>query len=142
MFRIFLAALAVAIVVVALFLLPSRPHAQVTSVTLVWTASGDDGVVGRGSSYEMRYRSVPVSGTDTLSWWNAGTVVPMAGKIPTISGTLDSVTVTGTFNSGQSYYFILKQCDEVPNCSFYSNVAIKLIPDVIPPSRILDLLAR
>ena len=49
--------------------------AAADSVTLSWTAPGDDGTVGRATSYEMRYSDQPVAGQDTLSWWNGATSV-------------------------------------------------------------------
>jgi len=130
----------------------------VPSVTLVWTAPGDDGNVGTASTYQLRYRTAPISGTDTLGWWNAATpVTPM--PVPRIAGSTDSVVVGG-LNWATTYYFIIKACDDgmppardangnplppVPNCSGFSNVAIKAIgpaPDVTPPSRIVDLIIR
>ena len=80
-------------------------------------------------------------GVDTLSWWNAANVVP-AISAPGVVGDTDSVTVAGTFRTGTHYYFLIKACDEVPNCSGYSNVADVFIPDTVPPSPIIDLRPR
>ncbi len=120
--------------------------AQVQSVTLDWTAPGDDGVVGTASSYKMRYSSTrpdTTSQTAMDAWWASAIVVntpPL--PVPLVAGTSQSVTVTATFISGNTYYFVIQACDEVPNCSPYSNVAAKFIPDTIPPTRIINLFAR
>jgi len=136
--------LTVAVLLVAavvLFLPVRRGHAQVPSMTLVWTAPGDDGVVGTASSYQMRYRTVGIAGTDTLSWWNAATSAPNL-PVPRVAGSTDSVAVAGPFVGGTTLYFLAKACDEVPNCSGYSNLAVKVVPDFTPPGRILDLIIR
>ena len=116
--------------------------AQLPSLTLDWTAPGDDGNVGTCTAYSMRWSTTrpdtTASGTPTSAWWNAANVVP---NIPTplVAGTPQSVTVAGPFQPG-TYYFVLTACDEVPNCS-YSNVAVKTITllDVIFPARVKDL---
>lgn len=115
-----------------LFALPSAARAQ-TSITLDWTASGDDSTAGAAASYEMRYRNVAVSGTDTTGWWAAATVVP-GMPAPLASGTAQSVTVTDTWTAGQTYYFILKACDDVGLCSAYSNIADTTIVANTAPS--------
>ena len=69
--------------------------AQTTAeVVLLWTAPGDDGNVGRATSYQLRYRTSNVSGTDPTTWWNAAT--PVSGlPTPSNSGQTDSRRVTG-----------------------------------------------
>lgn len=137
--------LAVLALLVLVVFLPVFPvHAQVPSITLDWTSTGDDGNVGTATAYELRWRSVQPDTTSQatiLVWWNLAT--PVTGlPIPLISGTSQSMVVSGPFTTGQTYYFILRAGDEVPNWSVYSNVAIKFIPDTIPPSRIIDLRPR
>ena len=130
---------------------PLQSPGQVTSITLDWTAPGDDGNVGTASTYEMRWSTAlpdttglsvaGPAGTPALnSWWQAATVVGSM-PAPLVAGTAQSKTVTGTFSPG-TYYFLMKACDEVPNCSGYSNLAAKVILDTQPPSRILDLISR
>jgi hypothetical protein len=126
-----------------LFIPIKQAHADVPSVTMLWTAPADDDsdpASGPASTYEMRWSTTPV-GTDTLSWWNAANVVPNMPQ-PSAMGETDSVTVAGNFVTGTHYYFIIKACDEVPNCSPYSAVADVFIPDTVPPSPILDLRVR
>lgn len=111
------------------------------SITLVWTAPGDDGTIGRATRYDLRYSSNAISGTDTLSWWNAATVVNMTSKVPSTSGALDSMAVSG-LASGVRYYAVIRAADEVPNWSRYSNVASFVPGDVTPPKQVVDLIAR
>jgi len=93
----------------------------------------------------MRYSRTPV-GTDTLGWWNAtATTLPVPNMpAPSLAGATDSVKVTlGAWN--MTYYFLLMTCDEVPNCSGWSNVAVKNTgppTDILPPGNIADLRAK
>lgn len=109
-----------------------------SSITLLWTAPGDDGNVGTASQYALRYRTVPISGIDTLSWWNAAT--PAVGlPTPHPAGATDSATVRG-LQPLTTYYFVIRAADEVPNWSGFSNVAMKTTSgDATAPSAIADL---
>ena len=109
-----------------------------SSVVLLWTAPGDDGTVGRATTYQLRYRTSNVSGTDTTSWWNAAT--PVTGlPAPSNSGQTDSMRVRG-LTPLTTYYFILRTADEVPNWSAYSNIATKTTSgDLTAPAAIADL---
>jgi hypothetical protein len=125
----------------ALLFTPAAAQAPTTSVTLIWTAPGDDGMTGRASRYDLRVSANAISGVDTLSWWNAATVVNMSGQVPAPAGTADSVAVSNLV-VGTQYYAILRAADEVPNWSGFSNVAVIDLRDAIPPSRISDLRVR
>lgn len=91
------------------------------SLTLDWTAPGDDGMSGRASAYDLRYLSVAIAGTDTLGWWNLATQVT-GEPVPGVATATDSYTVTG-LSQGTTYHFIIRALDEVPNISGFSNVA-------------------
>lgn len=126
------------------FLLGARPAsgavASDSTATLRWTAPGDDGTVGQASRYDLRYRTTPISGVDTLSWWNAATVATGL-PVPRASGATDSFTVRN-LTRATTYYFIIKAADEVPNWSGYSNVATYTTTgssDFTPPDAITDL---
>jgi hypothetical protein len=113
----------------------------VGSTTLVWTAPGDDGTSGRATRYDLRYSANAISGTDTLGWWHAATIVNMSAKVPSAAGTLESIGVGGlTF--GVRYYFLLRTADEVPNWSAYSNMVSFMLGDLTPPRQVVDLIAR
>jgi hypothetical protein len=101
--------------------LAMRPARRDTTVTLAWTAPGDDGPFGRASVYSMRYSTTSV-GSDTTAWWAAATAVSGLPD-PSPSGMCDSCHVSG-LSIGQAYYVLLISGDEVPNWSGYSNVAV------------------
>lgn len=125
----------------ALLITPASAQAPTTSVTLLWTAPGDDGMSGRASRYDLRVSTSAIAGTDTLSWWNAATVVDMSGRVPAAAGTADSVSVSNLL-VGSRYYAILRAGDEVPNWSGYSNIAIIDLRDSTPPARVTDMRVR
>lgn len=138
--------LLVTAVVVSLFFIEVPVHAQVPSVTLDWTAPGDDGAVGTATTYEMRWSATRPDTTNTAAmnaWWSVAT--PVSGlPVPLIAGTTQSVTVTppGGFLSGRVYYFVIRCADEVPNWSGFSNVAVLSVPDTLAPRPIIDLRRR
>ena len=137
-FALFLAAAALGSVLLGL----SRVQAETANaVTLIWTAPGDDGTIGRASRYDLRYSANAISGTDTTSWWNAATVVNMTGKTPAAAGQPDSMVVSG-LSSGTKYFAILRTADEVPNWSGYSNVSTFTLLDIASPARVADLRTR
>ena len=134
-----LAIAAVAVLALCLGAAPvSAQTAADSTVTLHWTAPGDDGATGTANRYDLRYRTVPISGTDTLSWWNAAT--PATGlPTPRPSGSTDSVRVRG-LTPLTTYYFVIRAADEVPNWSGFSNVAMKSTSgDLTAPAAIADL---
>jgi len=120
------------------------PHAALaqtpadSTVTVRWTATGDDGSTGTATSYNLRYRTVGVVGTDTLSWWNAATSATGL-PIPHAPGTTDSVSVRGLIPL-TTYYFVIRVADEVPNWSGFSNLAVKTTSgDLTAPATVADL---
>ena len=109
-----------------------------SSVVLLWTAPGDDGTIGRATSYDIRYRTTTISGTDTTSWWNGATQVT-GEPIPGTSGATDSMRVRG-LTPLTTFYFLIRAADEVPNWSGFSNLATKTTSgDVTAPSTVADL---
>ncbi len=100
--------------------------AGAADVVLHWTAPGDDGNVGTASLYMMRYSLQPIAGTDTLSWWSGATSL---GTIPAprAAGTREQFTFSdASLDSGVTCYWMIRTCDEIPNCSGYSNLAVKI----------------
>ena len=87
-----------------------------TSLTLTWTAPGDDGLSGTASEYDIRFST---SAIDTEASWEVATLVSDP-PTPQAPGSNDTFTVTG-LRSGTRYYFALKTADEVPNWSDLSN---------------------
>lgn len=136
------------VLVVGLLFLPIVPpaHSQVSSITLEWTAPGDDGMVGTATTYAMRFSTTRPDTTSSSSmdaWWAAALPVPVTLPSPLIAGTSQTTTIPGAgFITGTHYYFVMRAADEVPNWSNYSNVADFFVPDTTPPSRIIDLVAH
>jgi fibronectin type III domain protein len=120
---------------------PSLARAQTSadsSVVLLWTAPGDDGTVGRASTYDIRYRTTTISGTDTTGWWNAATQA-VGEPVPGTSGATDSMRVRG-LTPLTTFYFLIRAADEVPNWSGFSNLATKSTSgDVTAPGTVADL---
>lgn len=142
--RLILILLAILILGGVILFLPLPGDAQVPSITLDWDAPGDDGNIGTASTYQLRRatsRPDTTSLVDMDAWWAAATVCPV--PVPAVAGTRQSITITAAFGPA-TYYFVLKTCDEVPNCSPYSNVAVRIITaaDVTPPARVINLIAR
>jgi hypothetical protein len=139
--RILLSLLVATLASLALGLSPALAQTPTTSVTLLWTAPGDDGMTGRASRYDLRVSTNAIAGTDTLTWWNSAIVVDMTGKTPALAGAADSVLVPNLL-VGSRYLAILKAGDEVPNWSGYSNISVIDLRDSTPPSRVTDLRVR
>lgn len=110
-------------------------------VVLRWTAPGDDGLAGHATRYDLRYSLNSIMGTDTLGWWNSATKINLWSKIPALPGKPDSVRVLG-FTPGYRYYAMLRTCDEVPNWSRFSNIAVIQASDLMAPTAVTDLRVR
>jgi subtilisin family serine protease len=82
---------------------------------LAWTATGDDGSIGRATSYEIRYSTAPIDATS----WSSATLV--AGPDPLVAGSPQAFEVPGlAFNT--TYWFGIKALDEFGNAGPLSNV--------------------
>jgi hypothetical protein len=90
--------------------------AQDGSVTLQWTAPGDDSLTGTASRYDMRVSLFPITET-SFPYCSGPTGLPH----PASPGTLQRFTVYGLL-PGLRYYFALKTADERSNWSKISNV--------------------
>ena len=102
--------------VLSLAVVPSAPAATVT-VTLYWTAPGDDGHTGRATTYEMRWSSSPITNSN----------VHLAPRFiglsqPSMAGQRDSMRVTVPVTGGP-LFFALRTADEAGNWSGVSNNA-------------------
>lgn len=87
-----------------------------TSLTLTWTAVGDDGILGTASAYDVRYSTLV-----STSWENMTQVTGEPAPGP--PGLGESFVVTG-LNPSTVYYFRLAVGDEAPNWSAPSNQAL------------------
>jgi hypothetical protein len=86
-----------------------------SSVTLVWTATGDDASTGTATSYDMRICSDPIT---AANWDSVGQLT--GEPSPSAAGSTDSMVVRG-LTKDSTYYFALNACDEAHNCSGISN---------------------
>ena len=86
------------------------------SITLTWTATGDDAGSGTASFYDIRYSTSEI----TVTNWDTATHASGEPK-PQSSGSLETFTVTG-LSDGTTYYFAMKVIDNVGNQSELSNV--------------------
>jgi len=86
-----------------------------SSITLTWTAPGDDGNTGTASSYDIRYST---SSIDEGNWAAAAQV--SGEPTPQSAGNGESMVIDG-LSASTTYYFAIKTSDEVPNESAISN---------------------
>lgn len=106
-------------VLALLLLAPALVHAQGAvpdSVTLHWTAVGDDSLSGTAAAYDLRMAAAPI----TESSWSAATALSGL-PAPLASGAAQQVTVRG-LSAGATYYFALRVRDDAGNWSGVSNV--------------------
>lgn len=96
------------------------------SVSLRWTARGDDGDSGRATAYDLRYSLQWI--TDSL-WESATAGVGL--PTPGISQSVDSFTVTGLL-ADSTYYFAIRSRDEKGNESGSSNIVTVTCIDDYP----------
>ncbi len=86
------------------------------SITLIWTAPGDDGNQGTASQYDIRCSSSSI--TTDIEWNTAKQINNIPS--PQLAGTSEMLVVTDP-NPNTENYFALKTSDEIPNWSGLSN---------------------
>ncbi|UCG61150.1 MAG: fibronectin type III domain-containing protein [Candidatus Zixiibacteriota bacterium] len=139
-FRTIIARLIIAVVAI-IFLHPSvsqavltAPGATSNSVTLTWTAPGDDGDVGVATEYDLRYSTSPISEANFDQATRVSDV-----PAPQIAGSSESFTISG-LDPSTTYYFAVKTADEVPNWSAISNVvSVSTSVEEDSPANVADL---
>ena len=104
-----------------------------TSVSVRWTAPGDDGTTGTATSYDVRYST----STITSSNWASATQAN-GEPTPGAAGTVTNFTVGGLTGS-RTYYVAVRTTDEVGNLSAISNVVNGTTLDNVPPAPVRDL---
>jgi lysophospholipase L1-like esterase len=92
--------------------------AGITSLTLSWTAPGDDGNdQGQAASYDIRYSTQPI---DYYNFFSAIRVTNV--PTPAAPGTKETLQVLG-LQPNTTYYFAIRTADDAGNLSALSNVA-------------------
>jgi peptidoglycan hydrolase-like protein with peptidoglycan-binding domain len=86
------------------------------SVTLNWTAPGDDGTAGAATQYDIRYFYTPLNESN----WGLATQA-LNEPVPSTGGAAQSYTVAGLATNA-TYYFAIRAIDEAGNASTLSNV--------------------
>jgi hypothetical protein len=129
-----LAALAVALTLVSSGPGSARAQVNETSVTLAWTAPGDDSLSGRATRYDLRWSATPIM---TLADFALATPVTGVG-VPQAAGATETAAATGLVPA-TTYWFSLRTFDDVGNGSALSNlvqVTTTASTDVERPSRV------
>ena len=105
-----------------------------TSLTLTWTAPGDDGTQGQASAYDLRYATATI----TTETWDAA--MQASGEpAPAAAGSAETFLLDG-LEEDVTYYVAVKAADEVPNWSPISNVLEATTDaDATPPAAVSDL---
>jgi FlgD Ig-like domain len=115
-----------------------RPEAPVlavgattaSSVTLSWTATGDDSLTGPAHHYEIRWSVSPI----TAANFAAATLVTAGVPGPGAPGAAQGCTVNG-LNRSVDLYFAMRVHDESGNGSEMSNVPrVDRLLDTAPPA--------
>lgn len=87
------------------------------SITLSWTAPGDDGIIGTATSYDLRYATVGPLVSDT-DFDNAAQL--QGEPVPQAAGGVETFTIAG-LAPGTTYFFGIKTTDDAGNVSGLSN---------------------
>jgi|GEM_PF-2493939 len=117
------------------------PSSDETSVTLEWTAPGDDDTTGTADHYVVKYLQGTLTAGEFDAAWDTG-LVDTNPPTPQAAGSTDTTTIGG-LATGATYTFALKSYDEIPNESDISNVVVLTVgtPDTDPPEDTTDLAA-
>jgi hypothetical protein len=100
---------------------PGFHEASAASLTLTWTAPGDDSTLGSATMYDLRYSTSPISDANFSQATRVTTTPP-----PAPAGTKQSVLISG-LTTGVTYYFVIKSADERGNWSKLSNNAVRTL---------------
>jgi len=94
-----------------------------TTATIIWTAPGDDDLVGTAAEYQIGYAAEPITGVS----WPSCTMLPVC-PTPTPAGSRQSTPIETP--PVPDIYVALKTVDESGNWSGLSNVAHGHIPTI------------
>src|SRR5262249_39818236 len=105
-----------------------------STLTIRWTAPGDDGHTGKARSYQIRWSHAAITGS------NFGSATAVANPpVPAAAGTVEQFTVTG-LDTTLVTHIALRARDDAGSYSQVSNDAVfSPTPDATPPAKITDL---
>jgi hypothetical protein len=103
------------------------------SVTLFWSAPGDDSLTGRASRYDVRYSTQTITPAN-FAQASAASNLP----VPGLPGATQSARID-LLQSGQTFFFAIKSADTNNNWSIMSNVASGVSQDVVGVGATLTL---
>jgi hypothetical protein len=105
-----------------------------STLTVQWTAPGDDGHTGKAQSYQVRWSHGAITGS------NFGSATAAANPpVPAMAGTVQQFTVTG-IDTTLVTHIALRARDDAGNFSQVSNDAVfSPTNDTTPPAKITDL---
>jgi len=86
------------------------------SVTVSWTAPGDDSLTGTAKLYDVRFSTAPITSANFTA-----AVQATGAPTPLPAGTSQSMLVTG-LSPATAYWFALKTIDDAGNWSGISNI--------------------
>jgi hypothetical protein len=103
-----------------------------SSLTLTWTAPGDDGSEGRAAEYDLRYWRTDIDNSD---WANLTQVMNVPD--PKSAGQTETFVVTG-LEWGTTYSFAIRTRDDADNWSATSNATYGTVYSEIPMQHAID----
>lgn len=95
------------------------------SVTLLWSAPGDDSLTGRAARFDLRYSTQMITPAN-FSQATAAVNLPLPGARGTIQ-----YTIIDGLQGGRTYYFAIKSADDAGNWSVMSNVIARVPVEVV-----------
>lgn len=106
------------------------------TISLSWTAPGDDGMNGRASVYDARFSVLPIT---TEAHWTASARL-IGEPIPAMPGERQEMTITGLIPD-RSFYFAIRAGDEIVNWAPLSQqlLAQTRPAEIIAPAAVTDL---
>lgn len=106
---------------------------EVTSMTLQWTAPGDDGDQGTAAEYDIRYSTSRITSKNFRSASSVSNPPP-----PSPAGTSERHAVEG-LTPDSTYYFAIKATDDANNTSSMGTTPSgTFLPDQVPPAPVSD----
>lgn len=106
------------------------------TITLGWTAPGEDGYYGTAKGYDIRYATEKITNAN----WDFASQAS-GEPAPAQAGTPQTFVVTG-LSEDILYYFAIKTRDKDGLWSSLSNIACCKTTDVTPPAGITDLMGE